>query len=118
MKLGSAEAGAKLELFLVNLRLANFERVSQESVRIDVLHAQLHLAFADSRQVKQIVNQARFQLDVAPNKLERLVHALGNILLVLERKHGSENGSQRSPQLVTEHGKKSIFRFACPFRFQ
>jgi hypothetical protein len=43
-------------------------------VHANRLKAQLQFAFRDACDVEQIVNQARFQLDVAPNDLERLAN--------------------------------------------
>ena len=57
------------ELLLVDICLANFERVPQERMGIDLFQAQLHFAFADPSQVEQVVDQARLELDVAANHL-------------------------------------------------
>ena len=58
-------------MFLVDIGLANLDGVADERVRVDLLKIQLHLAFADARQIEQIVDQTCFQLDVAPDHLKR-----------------------------------------------
>src|SRR5205809_1435846 len=73
------EVGSELEFLLIDIGMANFERVAQQSVRVDHFETELHFAFADSGQVEKIVDQACFELDVAPDELEGFVHCLRQI---------------------------------------
>src|SRR5438105_1431472 len=60
----------KFQMFSIDLGLINIERVLQKGVSIDHLEIELHLAFADTSKVKQVVNEPRFQLHIATNHLE------------------------------------------------
>src|SRR5881394_2549159 len=59
------------QVLFVDVRLANFQRAAQKQMRVYLVQVQLNLAFADSRQVEEIIDEPRFQLDVAPDHLER-----------------------------------------------
>src|SRR5882724_1922615 len=78
---------------------------------------ELDLAFANARQIKQIIDQASLQLHVAVDHLERFTNILRQGRLILQGKGGREYRCKRSAQLVAEHGKKLIFREirACLF---
>src|SRR6267142_1516834 len=108
MNFCGGEFGPQFKFLLFNLGLTNFERVSQKSVSVDNFKTELHLAFADSGEIEKIVDQARFQLDVAANELKRFMHHLRNVLLAFEHRHGSQNRSERRSQLVTQHREKTI----------
>ena len=58
-------------MLLLDVGLANVERVPQQCVGVHDLEIELDLAFADARQIEQVIDQPRFQLDVAPNDLHR-----------------------------------------------
>ena len=60
-----------------NVLAANLVSAVQDFVHANSLKAQLQFAFCDARDVEQIVDQTRFQLDVASNDLERLVNRRG-----------------------------------------
>jgi hypothetical protein len=47
------------------LGAANFDDVRHRLVRIDWSETQLHFVSGDSGEVQQIINQLRFQLDIA-----------------------------------------------------
>ena len=111
------EVGSELEFLLIDIGMANFERVAQQSVRVDHFETELHFAFADSGQVEKIVDQACFELDVAPDELEGFVHCLRQIFFALEREDRREHGRERRAQLVTQHCQKTILRFAGALGF-
>ena len=82
------EIGPEREIFFLDVRLTNLKGAAQEQVRVHFFQVQLHLAFADSRQIEQVIDQPRFQLDVAPDHLERGPQFVRQILGLLERKDG------------------------------
>src|SRR5205823_6419833 len=61
------EIGLERKIFVVDVGLANLEGIAQECMSIHQFEAQLDFAFADSRQVEQIVDQARFELHISSN---------------------------------------------------
>jgi len=56
-----------VKFFASRLGTANFNDVRHRLVRIDRSETQLHFVFGDSCEVEQVVNQLRFQLDIATN---------------------------------------------------
>ncbi len=72
MALRRREIEAHVEVFGVDLPLANLERAMDRPVGVDRLGRQLELAVGDARDVEQIVDQPRLELDVAPDDLERV----------------------------------------------
>ena len=53
-------------------------------MRVHLVQVQLNLAFADSRQVEEIIDEPRFQLDVAPDHLERGAQLIRQIVGLFE----------------------------------
>ena len=72
VRIGGAKTKFHFEIFGSNVLAANFVSTVEDLVHANRLKAQLQFAFRDACDVEQIVNQARFQLDVTPNDLERL----------------------------------------------
>ena len=79
-------------------------------MHINDLETELQFAFGDARHVQQVVDQARFQFDVASNDFKRLPQ-LGR-----SRSHGfqfsnhRDDGRQGVAQFVREQREKLIFR--------
>src|SRR5205807_7798892 len=88
------EIGLERKIFVVDVGLANLEGVAQEKMSVHQLEAQLDFALADPRQVEEIVDQARFELHISSNQLQRFAHVLRQSLRMLQREHGSQHGRQ------------------------
>ena len=64
----------------------------------------------DPREIEQIVNKARFELDVAADHSQSFVD-LGRQRRIVHHATGpNQNGCERRPQLVTEGGEETVFR--------
>src|SRR5437868_13013421 len=109
MDLPRPQVRLELELFLGDVRLADFEGVSQQSVSVDNLEAQLNLALADSSEIEQVVNESGFQFHISPDELQGFLHCFRKANFVLQSCHRGQNRGEWSAQLVTEHGQKFVF---------
>src|SRR4030095_12850753 len=74
VRIGGAKTKFHFEIFGSNVLAANFVSTVEDLVHANRLKAQLQFAFRDACDVEQIVNQVRFQLDVASNDIERLAN--------------------------------------------
>ena len=51
-------------MLAIDFRLTDLQRILQQSMRINDFKIELHLAFANARQIEQIINEPRLQLHV------------------------------------------------------
>ena len=77
---------------------------------------QLEFAANDPGDVEQIIDQARFDFDVAPDHLQLALDVGGNALILLQHRDRREDGRQRCPQFVAEDGEEIILRLVGRFR--
>ena len=103
-----SELKSQSQVFLLDVGMTNLDRITQKRMGINDLKIELNLALANAGEIKEIVDQAGFQFDVAPDDLERLLHVFRRCLVVFEGERGRQHGRKRSAQFVTEHGEKLI----------
>src|SRR4029453_3571700 len=61
----SGEIEPKRQMLLLDFRLANFDGITQQGMSVNDFEIELHLAFANSRQIQEIIDEPRSQLHVA-----------------------------------------------------
>ena len=74
------------------------------------LEAELQLPFRDAGDVEQVVDQARFQFDIAPDDRERLAHFRTVRSARFEFGDHRDDGRKRVAQLVREQGEELVLR--------
>src|SRR4030095_2330494 len=105
----SGEIEPKSQLLSFNLCLTNFQRILQQRMSINDLKIELDLAFADTREIKQVIDEPGLQLHVAADHLQRVVNILRQGLLTIERDAVRQRRRKRCAQLVAEHREKLVF---------
>ena len=70
MMLARIEVAGHLDVFADEIAGGNAERVLDRPVNVDRVAVQLQFPMGDAGQVEQIVDEKRFQLDVALEDLE------------------------------------------------
>src|SRR5436305_6848377 len=64
------EIEPKRQVFSIDIRLTNLESILQKRMRVNDFKIELHLAFATTRQIEQIINETSLQLHVAMDHLQ------------------------------------------------
>ena len=77
--------------------------------------AQAQLALRDTGEIEQVVDQARFEGDVAFHHSQVFARVSGQALVFAERAGHHQHGRERRAQLVGERGEKSVLRPASRF---
>ena len=72
------------------------------------LFAQRQLAFGDAGEVEQVVDEARFQRDVAPDHRQTAAHVFRQPLVFAQGVRGHQHRHQRSAQFVRERGEEVV----------
>ncbi len=80
---------------LVDMRLGDLNRATQDLAQVDRVGLQLDIAAGDARHVHQVVDQADHLLDLAVHHLQRFVAHLGRQLVRTQDGHGIGNRRQR-----------------------
>ena len=106
------------EMLLVDVGLANLERVPQKPCASTISRLSCTLPLLIRVRSSKIVDQARFQLDVAPDHLQGRPHVVGDSVVVLEPEQRSQHRRERRAQLVAEHREEAIFREVRALRFR
>jgi hypothetical protein len=83
------------------------DRVLDDLPGVDVPAVQLELAARDARQVEQIVDQPRLQLDVALDH-GKLARVAGEVGIGFEARDDGEHRRQRRAQLVAQGGEEAV----------
>src|SRR5712691_1523359 len=65
-----SEIEQKRQMFSIDIRLANLESILQERMSVNDFKIELHLAFANTRQIKQVIDKPSLQLHVAVDHLQ------------------------------------------------
>ena len=69
---------------------------------------QLELTMGDSRQIEKVINQTSFQFDIAPDHLNILGEMTRQVGTVFQQRRRKQDGAQRRPQFVAEHGEELV----------
>src|SRR6266487_121960 len=64
-----SEIEPKRQVFSIDIRLTNLESILQQRMGVNDFKIELDLASADTRKIKEIVDEPRFQFHIAPNYL-------------------------------------------------
>ena len=81
---------------------ADVDGAAQGGVHVDGVEVELKFSLADPCQVQQIVDEARFQLDVAADDVQPVRHLRAEIRLSRQRLHRQQHRHERRAQLVGE----------------
>ena len=79
-------------------------------MNVDNLQRELQFAFRDPRDIEQIVDQPRFELDVAANHFERFVQFRRAWRACFQFADHCDDRRKRIAQLVREQGEELILR--------
>ena len=111
------EAPGHLDIFPGKIARGNTERVVDRAVDVHRVVMQFEFSVRDPGQVEQIVDEQRFELDVALEHFEIAAEIVAQVRLAPERRDRHEHRSERRAQLVREHGEELVFRLVGFFRF-
>ena len=76
---GQLQAEAKI--LCLNIGLASLQRLLKRDVDIQLLELEFDFVPRNSRQIEQVLDEARFDLDVALDHVERIEHIVGKAFL-------------------------------------
>src|SRR5206468_1109602 len=110
MDFSCAEVKGTRQMLAIDFRLTNLDGSLQETMRVNDLKIELHLALIDARQIKQVIDQPRLQFHVAADHLQRFVNLFRQCRLALQCESSGEHWCKRRAQFVAEHGQKLVLR--------
>src|SRR4051794_31096841 len=97
----SLQLAVELKLFAAHLAVVTaLDRMVEQRVHVDGFGAEDKLSAGDAREVKQVINQLGFQLDISSNHVQLAAHAAGKIWLNSQRGHGHQHGRERRAKLM------------------
>ena len=100
VRFSSAKVKFRFEILGSDFLPAYFVGALQGLMHTNRLKAQLQLPFGNSSHIEQVVNQPRFQFDVAPNDIERFSDRLGIWQLGFQLAHHCNYRRERASQLM------------------
>ena len=84
VRLNMMPLGVEMKLDVAQSLLATeIHRVANQEVRVDRFKMKLQRSAGDAREVEQVINQPRFQLHIAADRLNVVLHFAGKILEAL-----------------------------------
>src|SRR5438445_9540169 len=105
------------QILVRDLSFKNLQCAPHRGVNINGNNIEIDFSLGDSGEIKNVVDQTRLELDVAPNDFDCAFEFPVGIDLLFEQFHPRQDGCKRSAQLMAEHGKKPVLRAVCCLRF-
>src|ERR1700758_2893239 len=93
-----------MQSFGSRLGTANLHHIGDSLMRIDRNESQLHFISCDSGEVEQVINQLRFQFDIATDHGQSRLAVFRLHRLGLKRFQSGNDWSQWRPEFVRKHG--------------
>src|SRR2546429_8583908 len=62
----------------------------------------------DASEIEEVVDEERFELDVAPEQIQIPSCAIWNVMIALKRSNGHKHGRKGGAQFMGEHGEKLV----------
>ena len=106
----SAKSRTSSRCFVLEIGPAGVDRVLDHAMEADALAMQLEFAAGDAGEIEQVIDQARFQLDIAPDGFEIFGERFRDGGVLAQAGENGEHGRERRAQLVAERGEKKILR--------
>src|SRR6476620_7148362 len=63
---------------------------------------------SDASEIEEVIDEERFELDVAPEHIQIPPRAIWNVMIAVKRSNGHEHGRKRGAQFMGEHGEELV----------
>ena len=94
--------------FLLDFLTTDFQCAANQGVCINEFEIELQFAFAHSGEVEKVINEPRFEGDVAVDHLQRLANRWRSRFVTFQERDSAQDGTERRAQLVAQHGEELV----------